>query len=181
MQAWQQAALGASIFVALHYMLLRASSGRVGDSLGALILEGTATVGILVAYLLGGTGGGGVPTTRAGVVFAVLSGLCISAVSILLFFALRRGGPVAATGTIVLGGGVAISTLVGPFVFREPLTVRRLVGIALGIAALVVLSTEPQPPEGDPSSRLGNESDDVRKASPPSHAQVGPSERTNHS
>src|SRR4051812_48142147 len=116
MQAWQQAALVASCFVAAHYMLLRAASGRVGDSLGALILEGAATVGILLAYLLGSTGGGGVATTRAGVLFAVLSGLCISAVSILLFFALRRGGPVAATGTIVLGGGVAISAVIGPLV-----------------------------------------------------------------
>lgn len=154
MDAWQKAALGASCLIALHYLLLRAASGRVGDSLGALILEGAAALGILVAYVAG-LRGDAIATTRAGILSAMLSGLCISGASILLFFALRRGGPVASTGTIVLGGGVAISAMVAPVVFREPLTVRRLIGVALGIAALVVLSTErplstpPAQPPGD--------------------------------
>jgi len=144
MQAWQLAALGAACFIALHYMLLRAASGRIGDSLGALVLEATASIGLAVAYALG-IRGGNVATENRGILFAVLSGLCISVVSILLFFALRRGGPVASTGTIVMGGGVAISALASPWIFSEPMTVRRAVGVALGIAALVVLSTERSP------------------------------------
>lgn len=141
MQPWQLAALGAAGFIAAHYLLLRAASGKIGDSLGALVLEATAAVGIALTYALG-VRGGAVETSRGGVVYAVLSGLCISGGSILLFQALRRGGPVASTGTIVLGGGVAISALVSPWLFREPMTPRRLLGVALGIAALVVLSTE---------------------------------------
>jgi uncharacterized membrane protein len=159
MQVWQQAALGGACFIALHYLLVRAASGRVGDSLGALVLESTAALGILVAYVAG-VRGDVVATTRAGLLFAVLSGLCISGGSILLFFALRRGGPVAATGTIVLGGGVAISAVLAPIFFREPLSLRRVVGVALGIAALVVLSTEqsdaPQRSEVDASDGAAN-------------------------
>jgi bacterial/archaeal transporter family protein len=146
MQAWQQAALGAACLIAMHYLLLRAASGRIGDSLGALILEGTAALGIFIAFLLG-LRGDPVETTRGGILFAVLSGLCISGGSILLFFALRRGGPVASTGTIVLGGGVALSALAAPILFREPLTPRRIIGVALGVAAMVVLSTETAPPD----------------------------------
>jgi uncharacterized membrane protein len=141
MLAWQLAALAASGFVAAHYLLLRAASGRLGDSLGALILEGTAALGIALAYAAG-IRGGDVPTSRAGIVFAVLSGLCISVASILIFQALRRGGPVASTGTIVLGGAVAIAALLSPWLFREPLTVRRVVGVALGITAMILLATE---------------------------------------
>ncbi|CAN5925167.1 hypothetical protein BH11MYX4_BH11MYX4_12020 [soil metagenome] len=140
-EAWQLAALGAAGFIAAHYLLLRAASGKIGDSLGALVLEGTAALGIAVAYAIG-VRGGSITTSRAGVAFAVLSGLCISVGSILLFFALRRGGPVASTGTIVLGGGVAISSLLAPWLFREPLTARRLVGVALGITAMILLATE---------------------------------------
>lgn len=148
MQAWQQAAIGASCLIAFHYLLLRAASGKVGDSLGALVLEGTAALGIFLYWLV--VRGDVVPTTRAGVFFAALSGLGISGGSILLFYALRRGGPVASTGTIVLGGGVAISAIVAPLVYKEPLTVRRMIGVALGIAALIVLSTEkPVDVEGD--------------------------------
>ncbi len=141
MQAWQIAALFASCCVAGHYLLLRAASGRIGDSLGALVLEATAALGIAVMYGVG-LRGGEMPTTRAGVLYAVLSGLCITAVSILMFYALRRGGPVAATGTIVLGGGVTLSALLAPLLFREPLTARRVIGVALGVAAMIVLSTE---------------------------------------
>lgn len=144
MQPWQQAAVGASCLVAFHYCLLRAASGRIGDSLGALVLEGTAALGILV-YWLATRAGESVGTTNLGVIFAAVSGLGISGASILLFFALRRGGPVASTGTIVLGGGVAISAVVAPLVFKEPLTLRRIVGVALGIAAMVVLSTGKEP------------------------------------
>jgi bacterial/archaeal transporter family protein len=139
--SWQFAALAAAGFIAAHYLLLRAASGKIGDSLGALVLEGTAALGIAVAYAVG-LRGGSVATSRAGVLFAVLSGLCISFGSTLLFFALRRGGPVASTGTIVLGGGVAISSLFAPWFFREPLTARRLIGVALGISAMVLLATE---------------------------------------
>lgn len=141
MQAWQLAALGAAGFIAGHYLLLRAASGRIGDSLGALVLEGTAALGVLLAYA-GGLRSGGITTTRAGVLFALLSGLCISGASILLFFALRRGGPVASTGTLVMGGGVTLSTFAAPWLFGEPMTLRRGVGIALGVAAMIVLSTE---------------------------------------
>ena len=81
---------------------------------------------------------------RAGVVFSVMSGLGISVASILLFVALRRGGPVAATGTVVLGGGVTLSALAAPLVFGEPFTARRALGVALGVAAMAVLSSEGQ-------------------------------------
>lgn len=143
MQPWQLGALGASVLICAHYLLLRAASGKLGDSLGALVLEGTATLGIAVHALTQRAGGAPIATSRAGVVFSMLSGLCISGASILLFFVLRRGGPVASTGTIVLGGGVALSALVAPWLFGEALTARRALGVALGVAAMVVLATEP--------------------------------------
>ncbi|MFO0676454.1 MAG: hypothetical protein U0169_07970 [Polyangiaceae bacterium] len=63
--------------------------------------------------------------------------------------ALRRGGPVASTGAVVLGGGVAISAALAPFVFGEAFTFRRAVGVLLGIAAMVVLGTEGDAPSTD--------------------------------
>jgi uncharacterized membrane protein len=63
----------------------------------------------------------------------------------LLFMSLRLGGPVAGTGTIALGGGVAIAALLAPFIFREAITTRRVIGVLLGLAATVLLSTEPAP------------------------------------
>lgn len=139
--SWIFPAFAASFAIAIHYLLLRAASGRLGDALGALVLEGTAALGIAAFYAIAGRSSD-VPTTRAGVGFAVASGLAISAGSILLFMALRRGGPVASTGTIVMGGGVAVSALVAPWLFGETFTPRRALGVALGIAAMIVLSRD---------------------------------------
>lgn len=142
MQPWLPPALGAACFIAIHYAFLRAASGRLTDTFGALILEGSAAVGISLAYILG-LRGAQVVTTRLGILFSVASGLAISGASILLFMALRRGGPVATTGTIVLGGGVTISAMFAPWIFGEGFTTRRAIGVLLGVAAMVVLSRDP--------------------------------------
>jgi multidrug transporter EmrE-like cation transporter len=66
----------------------------------------------------------------------------VSVASILIFAALRKGGPVASTGTVVLGGGVALSALAAPWLFGEAFTLRRALGVALGLAAMWVLGGE---------------------------------------
>ena len=145
MQPWLLASLGAGGFIAIHYIFLRAASGRLNDSLGALVLEGTAAIGIALNYLWG-LRGAPIPTSRLGVFFSMASGLAISGASILMFFALRRGGPVSTTGTIVLGGGVTLSALIAPWIFGEGFTVRRAIGVGLGIAAIAVLSRDESAP-----------------------------------
>jgi transporter family protein len=141
MPPWTPAALGGAVFIAVHYLLLRAASGRVDDRLGALVLEASAALGIAASLLVGARGAGG--STRTGIALAAASGLAVSVSSVLLFGALRRGGPVASTGAIVLGGGVTLSALVAPLVFGEAWTARRVVGVVLGVAAMWVLSSEP--------------------------------------
>lgn len=140
--AWSLSALAASVCIAAHYLTLRAASGRVGDAMGALCLEGTAAIGILALMALRAVPNAGAPSTSAGIVWACVSGLCISGATTLLFTSLRLGGPVAGTGTLVLGGGVALSALAAPLVFGDAVTARRAIGVALGIASMVVLATE---------------------------------------
>jgi hypothetical protein len=141
MPAWTPSALGAALFVALHYLLLRAASGRLEDRLGALVLEASAAIGIGVSLLFGPRGAA-LTWTRVGLGFAAASGLAVAFASVLLFATLRRGGPVASTGMIVLGGGVALSALAAPWLFGEPFTARRALGVALGLAAMWVLGGE---------------------------------------
>ncbi len=141
MPAWSPPALTAAVFIAVHYLLLRAASGRLEDRLGALVLETAAALGIAVSFLVGPRGEA-VANTREGLTLAAGSGLAVSVASILIFMSLRKGGPVASTGTIVLGGGVALSALAAPLLFGESVTARRAVGVALGIAAMWVLGGE---------------------------------------
>ena len=140
MPAWVYAALGACAFFAVHYVTVRAASGRIADAWGGLVVEVAASIGLLVLALAGPPSG--IPTTKEGLFWSAISGLCITGGVVLLFQSLRLGGPVAGTGTIALGGGVALASLVAPFVFAEPLTPRRVLGVALGLAAVAVLATE---------------------------------------
>jgi uncharacterized membrane protein len=142
MTAWSKSALLGSVFIALHYLLLRGASGRLDDRLGALVLEGSAAAG-LAASVIVARGAAAPSPSRAGLAFAIASGLAVAVASVLTFASLRRGGPVAATGTIELGGGVALSALVAPWVFGESFTGRRALGIGLGLAAMWVLGSEP--------------------------------------
>jgi drug/metabolite transporter (DMT)-like permease len=141
MSAWSPPAFAAALFIAVHYLLLRGASGRLEDRLGALVLESAAVIGIAASFLLGQRGDV-VPTTKAGLGLAAASGLAVAVASILIFTSLRKGGPVASTGTIVLGGGVALSALAAPVLFGESFTLRRAAGVALGLAAMWVLGGE---------------------------------------
>lgn len=140
MPEWSPPAFGGAALIAVYYLMVRAAAGRIEDRLGSLVLELAACVGIAASMILGGRSR--IPTTGAGVALSAAGGLAVSFASILLFMALRKGGPVASTGTIVLGGGVALSGLVAPWLFGESFTVRRLLGVALGLAAMWVLGTE---------------------------------------
>jgi len=141
MPAWSISALAAAVLIGAHYLTLRAASGRIGDALGAVLLEGSATVGLLA--LLFARVGAPAPTTTPGVAWSCVSGLCISGAMTLLFFSLRSGGPVSATGPIVLGGGVTLAALAAPLFFSsEVFTWRRGAGIALGFVAVAILATE---------------------------------------
>lgn len=139
MAPWLFSAAWATFAMGLHYLFLRAASGKIGDALGALILEGTAGSGILLMMALG-VRTNDTPTTRLGVVFSILAGLCISAFTVLLYGALRKGGPASTTGMFVFGGGVVLSAALAPVVFREELTLRKGVGLALGAVSLFLLA-----------------------------------------
>jgi len=141
MSSWIASAMGGALAIAVHYLFVRAATGRIEDRLGALVLEATAALGIAASFVFG-MRGDRIPTTRAGLLVAGAAGLAISFSSVFLFGALRRGGPVASTGIIVLGGGVALSALVAPWLFGEAFTLRRALGVALGIAAMWVLGAE---------------------------------------
>jgi uncharacterized membrane protein len=142
MPPWSIPALCAAVCIALHYLTLRAASGRISDALGALCLEGTATLGLLVLLVARASPSPAAPLLGPGLFWSCVSGLAISGATTLLFAALRLGGPVSGTGTIVLGGGVAVSALLAPLFFAEAFTLRRGLGVALGIAAMLVLATE---------------------------------------
>ena len=144
MPDWFYYAVGAALLYGLHQIFTKLASDRISDGLGGFVVEATAALSILL-YLaclrLGGTWNQ--TWSAAGVIYSVLTGICVGAGTILFFLLFQRGGPLSAV-PIVLGGGMALMAIVGIAFFREAITITRVLGIVFALAALFLL----RPPTG---------------------------------
>jgi transporter family protein len=139
MNQWFWYAVGASVFYGLHQVFTKLASDRIGDGLGGFVVEATAAVSIF-AYLafLYLAGQWDQPVSLAGIVFSVLTGICVGVGTVLFFLLFQNNGPLSAV-PMILAGGAALMAVVGIFWFREPASWPRLLGIALSILGLFLL------------------------------------------
>jgi transporter family protein len=76
--------------------------------------------------------------TLPGVMYSVLTGICVGAGTVLFFLLFQKGGPLSAVPA-VLAGGAAVMALTGILAFGEPALPLRLVGIALAVIGLYLV------------------------------------------
>ena len=140
MTRWFPLALVAALLYGLHNVLTRAASGRISDGAGALVLEGTAAIAIGVFVVIGALRGGEpVTLTSAGVAWSAAAGLCVGAGTLLYFMIFRAGGDLSAAAPTVLAGGSAIMVLAGWLIYREPVSLTRILGVALTVGGIALL------------------------------------------
>ena len=139
MSNWFWLAVVAAALYGLHQVFTRLAADRIGDGIGGFIVEVSAAISIL-AYLayLKLTNQWAQPVTNAGILWSVVTGICVGAGTIAFFLLFKRGGPLSAV-PMILAGGAALMAAVGVVGFREPLTRGRLVGILLSIGGLYLL------------------------------------------
>lgn len=139
MPSWLPYAVAATVLYGAHQIFTRLAAERIGDGVGSLVVEATATLTIL-AYLafVAATGRWDQKVTVAGLQYAALTGVCVGAGTLAFFVMFQRGGPLSAVPAI-LAGGAAIMAAAGVALFDEPVTAARAVGIALAIAGLWLL------------------------------------------
>jgi transporter family protein len=139
MREWFWYAVGAAILYGLHQIFTKIASDRIGDGLGGFVVEATAALTILL-YLgfLYFSGRWNQQASSSGVIYSVLTGLCVGAGTVLFFLLFQKGGPLSAV-PMILAGGAALMALAGLFFFREPASWQRLLGIAFALAGLFLL------------------------------------------
>lgn len=141
MPVWLLATLAAAILYGLHNVFTKMAAGKVSDNMGGLLLEGTATVLILLFIIRERmTTGGFGPVSARGVVFSVLAGLCVGAGTVLYFYIFRMAGELSVAGPIVLAGGIAIMAVAGLTFFGEPLTAWKILGLVFSVTGIWLLS-----------------------------------------
>lgn len=139
MPSWFPYALAAAALYGAHQVFTRMAADRIGDGLGSLVVEATATLTILVYLAVIAAGGRwDQKFTAAGLQYSMLTGVCVGAGTLAFFVMFQRGGPLSAVPGI-LAAGAALMALAGILVFDEPLTRTRALGVVLAIAGLVLL------------------------------------------
>jgi transporter family protein len=107
--------------------------------LGGFVVEATAALSILL-YLafLWLANRWDQRSTSGGVLYSVLTGVCVGAGTIAFFLLFQKGGPLS-TVPIILAVGAAMMAIAGIVFFREPASWPRLTGIVLAIVGLLLL------------------------------------------
>ena len=137
--SWFGYGLAAALLYGLHQIFTKLASEGISDGLGALLVETSAV--ITIAFYLAALYTSGRWTqnaTAAGMVYSVMTGICVGAGTIMFFLLFQRGGPLSAVPAI-LAGGAAVMALAGIVWFREPATPGRLVGVCLALIGLYLV------------------------------------------
>jgi transporter family protein len=122
-----------------HQIFTRMAADHIGEGLGGFVVEATAALSIL-SYLafLWLANRWDQKSSLNGIVYSVLTGICVGAGTIAFFLLFQRGGPLSSVPAI-LAGGAAIMAVAGILFFREPPSWQRIVGIAFAVIGLFLL------------------------------------------
>jgi transporter family protein len=139
MQAWFWYAVGAAVLYGAHQIFTKLASVRISDGLGGFVVEATAALTILLYLAWLRFGGTWNQTSSApGVMYSVLTGICVGVGTIFFFVLFQKGGPLSAV-PMILAGGAALMAIAGRVFFKEPVTVARIAGIVLALVGLFLL------------------------------------------
>jgi len=139
MPAWFSYAVWAAVLYGLHQIFTKLAADKIGDGLGGFVVEATAAMTILL-YLawLRFAGTWNQTWSLSGVIYSVLTGICVGAGTILFFLLFQKGGPLSAV-PMVLAGGAALMAIVGILFFKESASMPRLLGIVMALVGLYLL------------------------------------------
>ncbi len=128
----------ASLSMGLWVVFNKIAAGYVNQLLGAILLSITAVVVGGTVFLLRGPPAGRLITSPKGILFVALAGVAAFSMDFMGLTAYARGLPITVGGPIIIGGSIAVATLMG-FLLGEPMPVSKVVAIAfvvIGAASL---------------------------------------------
>ena len=140
MGRWFGFAVAAALLYGLHQVFTKLAARRIGDGVGSLVVEASAAATILI-YLgyLRFAGQWNQAVSTSGILWSILTGLCVGAGTVIFFLLFQHGGPLVAVPAI-LAAGAALMAVVGFVFFREPVSLPRIAGVVLSVAGLYLLS-----------------------------------------
>ena len=143
MAEWFWYAIAAAVLYGLHQVFTKLASERIGDGVGGFVVELTAAL-VIAAYLLylKFFSEWNQAVTTFGVLYSILTGICVGAGTVAFFLLFQKGGPLSAV-PMVLAAGAALMAFIGILFFKEPATLIRVSGIILSLLGLFLLRYSP--------------------------------------
>lgn len=138
MLRWLPFAVLAALFLALADFFVKQASSRISTSLGMLIYSlVTLTVGLSWVLYERFTGHV-LQSSSAGLAYALGVGITFSAVTLLLYVTFARV-EVSVGSPVIRLSGIALASLMGILILREPLTWRYVLGLVMAAAGVALI------------------------------------------
>ena len=116
------------------------ASGRISPALGTVIYAASALAPAL-AWTVWTRAHGPLTVTRAGVGWAVATGLAFGAFAGLLFYLFSQGVNLSLGAPVIRLGGIAAAALLGILVLREPFNLQSAAGFVLAALGILLIAT----------------------------------------
>src|SRR5262245_28558795 len=115
------------------------TSGRISPALGTLIYAASAMMPAL-SWTLWTRAHGPLLVTRAGTMWAVLTGLAFGVFAGILFFLFSHGVNLSVGTPVIRLGGIAFAAMLGILVLREPFNLQSLIGFAIAVLGILLIA-----------------------------------------
>jgi uncharacterized membrane protein len=120
---------------------LKLGSGGISAPLGAMVITGVALLVNAAVLLVMRAQGQEIVVTRQGIWMLAAAGLSASGIDLFGLLAYERG--LRVSSSLIMGAtSTALVLLIGFMAFREPVTLARLLAIALIVGGIVLLQAQ---------------------------------------
>lgn len=133
--------LMAAVLYAVFAFLVSKASGRADPFAANAIFNGLGGLLPLAAYGLVKARNNEASTTKEGIIYSLLAGVCIAIFSVMLVKIFARGGNLAYVMPLVYGVSIILGAALGYFFLKEQVSGLQLAGLgvtAIGIGMVVV-------------------------------------------
>jgi len=136
---WMMYAVGAALALAAADVLVKAAAGRLPNSLGMLLYGSVPFAAGVIWWLIDRRNVGEAAITTKGVVFATGVGVMFATVTFCMYAAFRAGAPISLASPVIRLGGLLVAILAGVVLWKEPLTLRYVMGLMLVFAGIFLM------------------------------------------
>ena len=159
---WIGSALSSAFLMAVYSLCIKVSSATIHPFLGGFVLQFVATLlggaSLLVASMMQSSSSsssssisGNISSKtvlissydRQGLLWSVAAGLAVGAAELLSFHVSGMGVQASQSVPVMIGGSVAIGSVLGALLLQERMTVRGWVGVLLVVAGIACVATDP--------------------------------------